>query len=96
MDVISLDLIRSLDMISHSCGILLGNWETNGMVVPRCWCKLCGFLVSLLRALCCSHCYLTSLSTVRKMGWTKTRAVLTDDTILWGTAIQSNLIKLEK
>lgn len=30
------------------------------------------------------------------MGWTKTRAVLTDDTILWGTAIQSNLIKLEK
>lgn len=30
------------------------------------------------------------------MGWTKTRAVLTDDTKLWGTAIQSNLIKLEK
>lgn len=33
---------------------------------------------------------------MRKMGWTTTRAVVTDDTKLWGTAIQSNLIKLEK
>lgn len=96
MDVIFLDLASTLDMISHSCGRLLGKWKRNGMVVPSCWCRVCSFLEALLRALYCNHCYSTPSSTLRKMGWTTTRAVVTDDTKLWGTAIQSNLIKLEK
>lgn len=96
MDVIFLDLTRALDLTSHSCGMLLGKRKRVWMVMPRCWCKVCGFLVALLRALYCNHGYLTPSSTMRRMGWTTTRAVVTDDTKLWGTAIQSILIKLEK
>lgn len=75
MDVILLDLTLALDMISHSCGTLLGKLKRKGMVVPGCWCKVCGFLVALLRPLYYNHCYLTPLWTMRKMGWTTTRAV---------------------
>ena len=31
MDVISLDLNRAFDMVSHSCGMLLGKWERDGV-----------------------------------------------------------------
>lgn len=31
--VICLDLNRAFDMVSHSCGILLGKWERDGVVV---------------------------------------------------------------
>lgn len=75
VDVIFLDLTWAIDMISHNCGTLLGKLKRKGMVVPRCWCKVCGFLVALLRGFCYNHCYLTPLSTMRKMGWTTTRAV---------------------
>lgn len=82
MDVIFLDLPRAFDMMSHSCGTLLCKWKRNEMVVPRCWCKVCGFLVALLRALYSNHCYLTPSSTMRKMGWTTARAMVTGDTKL--------------
>lgn len=52
--------------------------------------------MALLIALYYSQCYLASSSTTRKVGWTTTETMVTDDTKLWGAAIQSNLIKLEK